>query len=313
MGRPDTDHHDDHARLDTQRRTELGRFLRTRRTQFSNGAFEQPITGRKRTPGLRREEVAVLSHISVTWYTWLEQGRDIHPSRQVLDAVARTLHLSPIEHTYLLTLAGHTTPDTQPPGSTPGLPANVHHLLDALAGHPAYAITSTWDITGWNDAYTALYPNIATVPADQRNLLWLVFTDPAVRELLPDWETASRRFLAEFRAEAGPRLAEPAHATLLARLDAASTEFRNGWRDHAVDGFTSRERRFHHPLAGELRLEQHRLTPSDHPELHLMIYTPMPGTDTTARLQRLVTTRSTPPPERAPNHPATYHDPADTP
>ncbi|MFJ8818685.1 helix-turn-helix transcriptional regulator [Amycolatopsis thermoflava] len=263
----------------------LGEFLRDRRTRLVRADLDLPPVGRNRTTGLRREEVAYLSGVSVTWYTWLEQGRDINPSREVLDAIARTLRLTGAEHAYVLSLAGYSAP---PPPAAPkpaAAPQHVQRLLDALAQSPAYAVAPDWQITGWNAAYAALYPNVATVPAQDRNLLWLVFTDPYVRQLLPDWEVTSRRFLAEFRAEAGPRLGEFGY--LIDRLRAASDHFRAGWESLGVERFASRERLFRHPVAGELLLEHHQLTPQDHPGLHLVVYTPVREADAAA-LRRLL-------------------------
>ncbi len=162
-----------------------------------------------------------------------------------------------------------------PDATADSAPAHIRHLLDAL-DFPAYAIAPDWQITGWNRAYAELYPNVATVAPAERNLLWLVFTDPYVRDLLPDWEVTSRRFLAEFRAEAGPRLGDLAHTPVIQRLLETSEPFRAGWRSHDIEGFASRERVFHHPVRGDLRFEHHRLAPADHPDLHLVIYTPIP-------------------------------------
>jgi transcriptional regulator with XRE-family HTH domain len=275
--------------LAEKRRSELADFLRARRGQLERADLGLPPVRRHRISGLRREEVSSLSGVSVTWYTWLEQGRDIRPSRQVLDAVARTLRLSVAEHAYVLSLAGYSAP---PPDTSPAVesaPAHVQRLLDAMEGYPAYAIASDWTITGWNAAYAALYPNVATVPIGDRNLLWLVFTDPYVRTLLPDWQVTSHRFLAEFRAEAGPRLGDSAFVGLVDRLLKASDAFRAGWERHDVQRFSSRERLFHHPRVGDLRLEHHRLAPSDHPDLHLVIYTPVDDTATPDRLRKLIT------------------------
>lgn len=152
------------------------------------------------------------------------------------------------------------------------LPAHAQRLLDALGSSPAYALTPYWSIVGWNRAYEALYPPVATATTQDRNLLWLVFTDPYVRGLLADWRTDSRRFLTQFRAEAGSRVHEPAFADLIGRLQEASEHFRAGWASHDVDQFASTERRFEHPDAGTLMLEHHRLALSDHPDLHLVIY-----------------------------------------
>lgn len=167
------------------------------------------------------------------------------------------------------------------------MPAHVQRLLDALGPSPGYAITAAWTIAGWNRAYERLYPGVAAVPPAERNLLWLVFTDPAVRELLGDWTTDSRRFLTQFRAEVGPRLADPEVVDLVARLEAASPHFRAGWASHDVDRFSSSERRFEHPQVGTLLLEHHQLTPADAPGLHLVVYTAAEGGDAAGRLARL--------------------------
>ncbi len=266
-------------------RHELAEFLRSRRRQVDPRVAGLPAGGSRRTPGLRREEVALLSGVSHTWYTWLEQGRDIRPSRQVVDALARTLRMSPAEHEYVLRLTGHG--GAAPAGAAEGMPAHVQRLLDALGPSPAYAITAGWTIVGWNRAYERLYPGVAAVPAAERNLLWLVFTDPAVRSLLADWTGDSRRFLTQFRAEVGPRLADPEVVDLVARLEAASPHFRAGWASHDVDRFSSSERRFEHPQVGTLLLEHHQLTPSDAPGLQLVVYTAAEGGDAADRLARL--------------------------
>ncbi|MFW3169433.1 helix-turn-helix transcriptional regulator [Geodermatophilus sp. CPCC 206100] len=266
-------------------RRELAEFLLSRRRQVDPRAVGLPAAGARRTPGLRREEVAMLSGVSHTWYTWLEQGRDIRPSRQVVDALARTLRLSPAEHEYVLRLSGHGA--GAPWAAARGMPPHVQRLVDALGPSPAYVITASWSIVGWNAAYERLYPGVATVPAADRNLLWLVFTDPAVRDLLGDWTTDSRRFLTQFRAEVGPRLADREVVDLVARLEAASGHFRAGWASHDVDRFSSGQRRFTHPEVGELLLEHHQLTPADAPHLQLVVYTAAAGSDAAGKLARL--------------------------
>lgn len=256
-----------------QRRAELGDFLRSRREQVDRSTYALPPAGRGRTRGLRREEVSFLSGVSVTWYTWLEQGRDINPSRQVLDAVATALQLTVTEHDYVLTLAGFAP--QHPGGGEPvaTAPAHVQRFLDALDEHPAYALAPDWGIAGWNSAYERLYPNVATTPPEGRNLLWLIFTDPDVRSLLDDWDDTSRRFLAEFRAEAGPRLGDPRYRDLIGRLREESPDFRDHWVSHGVGGFESRERVFQHPRLGRLVFEHHQLRPSDQTDIQLVVYT----------------------------------------
>jgi transcriptional regulator with XRE-family HTH domain len=260
---------------EAERRSELGAFLRARREQMPRAEHGLPPLPRGRVNGLRREEVSYLCGVSVTWYTWLEQGRQITPSRQVLDAVAATLRLSSAEHEYLLGLAGYAAPQPSGPQAVAPAPPHIQRLLDELGDRPAYALAADWSIAGWNAAYASLYPNVAHTDPEHRNLLWLVFTDPAVRELLDDWEVTSRRFLAEFRAETASRLADAGIQDLVARLREVSPEFREGWDGHPVAGFVSRERIFHHPTAGTLHLEHHQLRASDRPDLQLVIYTPL--------------------------------------
>jgi transcriptional regulator with XRE-family HTH domain len=238
-----------------------------------------------RTSGLRREEVALSAGVSVTWYTWLEQGRDVNPSTQVLDAVSGALRLTQAEHDYVLALGGHTAAPVISGGPTP---SHIQRFLDALVGYPAFAIGPDWSIAAWNAAYAALYPNIVVTAAADRNLLWLVFMDPAIRELLPDWEIDSRRFLAEFRAEAGPRVGEPSYSRLIERLREGSAHFRAEWLASSVERFASRERRFRHAGVGELLLEHHQLTPADAPDIQIVAYLPVPGSGTAERLAALV-------------------------
>ncbi|GHG55218.1 putative DNA-binding protein [Sinomonas cellulolyticus] len=277
------------------RRKELGAFLRARRERAVRADYGLPPVGRGRTVGLRREEVAFLSGVSVTWYTWLEQGRDINPSRHVLDAVAVNLRLSAPEHDYVLGLSGYApAPREAAPGPEP-VPDHVQHLLHALDPAPAFAVTSTWDIGAWNRGYEALFPGIATVPVRDRNLLRLTFTDPYVRGMLPDWEVTVRSFLADYRAEAGSHADRAAHLELITRLRRDSEDFARAWDDHEVRRFASRARTFLHPVAGRLDFEQHQLVPSDAPTLHIVAYLPAPGSGTRERMEKLVEGR---PPRR---------------
>jgi transcriptional regulator with XRE-family HTH domain len=262
-------------------------FLRARRDQALRADYGLPPIGRSRERGLRREEVAFLSGVSVTWYTWLEQGRDISPSRQVLEAVSRALHLSATGLGYVLSLGGYASAAPASPAAD-AAPPHIQRLLDALDPNPSFALFPDWGVAGWNKAYAALYPNIATVAPADRNLLWLVFTDPYVRDLLPDWETTSKRFLAEFRAETGQRLGDPDIQYQVERLKEASPEFRVGWDRYDILGFESRERLFHHPAVGVLQLEHHQVSPSDRPDLHIVVYTPALGSDSATQMQSLL-------------------------
>lgn len=178
------------------------------------------------------------------------------------------------EHRYVLGLAGFAPLPARSAGDVTTAPPHLQRFLDAISDNPAYPLIAEWGIAGWNEAYQRLYPNVASTPATERNLLWVVFTDPAVRNLLDDWQLTSQRFLAEFRAEIGSRLSDPAILDLVARLSEASVDFRAGWERHDTHGFQSRERVFHHPEFGTVRYEHHQLRPSDQPEFQLVVYTP---------------------------------------
>ncbi|WP_165761874.1 helix-turn-helix transcriptional regulator [Mycolicibacterium moriokaense] len=264
----------------------MGQFLRRRRSQLVRADFGLPA-GRT-TCGLRREEVAYLAGVSVTWYTWLEQGRDITASRQVIDSLAGALRLSHNEHVYLLALAGYGTPRPTEDPSSGTLPAHIRRLLDAFADYPVLVIAPDWTVLGWNAAYEAVYPNVATVPAADRNFLWLLCTDLYLREAMPDWELTVAYNVASFRAEVGTRLDEPPFADLISRLLIASDAFRTAWESFGVENLPSRERYFRHPVVGDLYMEQHILAPTDDPNLRLVTFIPVAGRDTVARLQRLV-------------------------
>jgi transcriptional regulator with XRE-family HTH domain len=168
---------------DQVRRDELASFLRSRRERLRPEDVGLTPYGRRRTPGLRREEVAQLAGVGVTWYTWLEQGRDINVSTQVLEALARTLHFDRHEHAHLMALAG--APDATPLKQCPTVTPGVLTLLGQLDPSPAVVMNARRDLLAHNDAYLRIFPELLEVPAADRNLLWLLFTHPAWRRRLP--------------------------------------------------------------------------------------------------------------------------------
>jgi transcriptional regulator with XRE-family HTH domain len=235
------------------RRRELGLFLRSRRERIKPEDVGLHSLRRRRTPGLRREEVAQLAGVGVTWYTWLEQGRDIRPSAQVLDAIARTLQFDPHEHSHLFTLAGVST--TTIAEECLGLCYTVQPLLDQLEPFPAIAVSSRLDLLAYNRVYASFHPDLDTIPIEDRNVLWLAFTHPGWRTAIVDWDDVAGRMVAEFRAAMAEHLDEPAWKTLVARLHRASPEFTTMWERHDVQGVESRTKRAMHPTVGLLRLD----------------------------------------------------------
>jgi transcriptional regulator with XRE-family HTH domain len=264
-------------------RADLAEFLRLRRTALSPSDVGMPPGQRRRTPGLRREEVAFLAGVSVSWYTWLEQGRPINASRQVLEALARTLRLDPVETDHLIALAGQPT-SSRTKVRTQDLPDDLQLLLDALEPAPAYVLDPAWNFIGVNAAQLRLYPGFARLPAADRNLVMMVFANRDVRALIGDWEAEARRVLSQFRAETTAIRDEPVVRQLVERLRAASPEFADWWPRHDVAGYESRLRTFHHPVAGRLTFRHEQLAPSGHPDLRVVVHLPLPGDSSLERL-----------------------------
>ena len=266
-----------------ERRTDLADFLRARRAAVSPTDVGLPVGARRRTPGLRREELAMLAGVSVTWYTWLEQGRPINASRDVLDALARTLTLSPAEHEHLLALASPSATVDQASDDT-GAPDALLRLLESMEPQPSYVLGPSWDFVAWNRAQSLLFPVLDTLPPERRNLMWVVFGEPDAQRLIDGWPTEARRMLAEFRADTAARRDDPAIVELVGRLRDASPEFAAWWSDHDVARFRTRLRRFHHPRAGELVFEFQQLTPAEWPHLRVVCQLSVPDDDSAQRL-----------------------------
>ncbi|WP_244434114.1 helix-turn-helix transcriptional regulator [Azospirillum sp. B506] len=219
---------------------------------------------RRRTPGLRREELAQLCGISPTWYSWLEQGRDVSVSPSALARLAVALHLTGAERAYLFEMTRKRDPDAPPAGSTDRPPPSILAALDAMIA-PAYLLDRLWTAVGWNLAAERLFGRWLGGDGDpegvERNLLRYVFLDPTARRFILDWENRARRLLAEFRAETARHPEDPAVQALVAGLLRESPVFVRMWEDHGVLEREGGLRRFHHPLDGPLTLEQLTLRP----------------------------------------------------
>ena len=268
---------------DQQQRRELAAFLRARRDAVAPEQVRLPRGRGRRTPGLRREEVALLAGVSVTWYTWLEQGRRINASTDVLLAIGRALRLDDAGQAHLVALGGGaptessiTTPDT--------VPSALRRLIDSFEPAPSYVLGPHWEFAAWNAAQSRLYPPIERLDGVERNLIWVLFAHPAVRELIVDWDLHARQALAEFRAATTAVRHDPAMTELVARLSGASDEFRTWWPEHDVARFETRIRRFAHPRAGLLTFEYQLLTPAEWPALRVVVQLPVPGDDSARRL-----------------------------
>ena len=240
-----------------------------------------PVGHARRTPGLRREEIAMLAGVSVTWYTWLEQGRPINASSDVLEALARTLRLDDAERQHLLALA------TRPSGAGPHYdhaPDALVRLIDSMDPAPAYVLGPRWEYLAWNRAQSLLLPSIGRLDGATCNLLWVVFAEPSVRDLLIDWEAQARRIMAEFRAATAELRQDADVRALVELVKQASPEFALWWPQHDVAQFQTRVRRYRHPRAGELSFEYQQLTPSEWPGLRVVCQLPIPDDDSAQRL-----------------------------
>ena len=263
-------------------RDDLGAFLRARRDALSPADVGLPPGRSRRTPGLRREEIAMLAGVSVTWYTWLEQGRRINASTDVLEALARALQLDEAARRHLLTLA--VRPLTEPVEAIEHAPDALVRLIDSMDPAPAYVLGPTWEFLAWNTAQSRLYPLIDRLQPDERNLLWVIFAEPHARRLVADWPHQARRIMAEFRAGTAATRTDSKVVALVERLSEASVEFAEWWPQTDVAQFQTRLRAYEHPRAGSLVFEYQQLTPSEWPRLKVVCQLPVPGDDSAQRL-----------------------------
>ena len=251
------------------RQSELGDFLRSRRQKLTPKLVGIPAGRRRRTPGLRREEVAELAGIGVDWYVRLEQGRSVSPSVTTIDALARALRLTRAEHTHLraLTHDGERrqfAPETVPPA--------IRRTVESL-NQPAYITGRRWDILCWNAAAEAIFA-FGRLPEAERNVLICMLTNAATRRLFgASWADEAKRMVAQFRATHDLWAGDPAFRDLLARLRAGCPEFAAWWEAHDIRGSVAGRKALSHPKKGRLRFEYTTFQANDDPALRLVIYT----------------------------------------
>ncbi len=252
---------------------ELADLLRSRRDRLQPVEVGLPAGARRRTPGLRREEVAQLAGISTTYYTFLEQGRDLHPSTQVLEALARALQLGTTERAHLHTLVRDTPAPTDRRTVETLAPA-VAALVEHLDPHPTYVTGRSWDVLAANRAARALWTDWSALPPEERNILWWTFTDPAARTVLVEWESEAAAQLARFRAAAASHPDDRAFLELIDRLHDASPEFRTWWPRHEVAPLSSGTKWIRHPALGDIGLHHIVLQVADAPEQKIVTFAP---------------------------------------
>jgi transcriptional regulator with XRE-family HTH domain len=268
-------------RAGERRRAELGEFLKARRARFSPDDFGMPPGSRRRTPGLRREEVALLAGVGVTWYTWLEQGRQINASTQVLDAVARTLRLDRVEREHLYRLAEATPLRTE--CSRKAVPDTIREIVHSLEPLPASLINSRFDILLSNDASEELFWEWHTLPCVHKNTLWCCVTEPSARSKFLEYDQQVRYLIARLRSAYSRHIGDQDWEEDIRRLASLSHEFAELWARHEVADAEPRTLTYLHPRAGTLSLAVSELEVPDMPEARIVVYTPR-DTDTRARM-----------------------------
>jgi transcriptional regulator with XRE-family HTH domain len=270
---------------DIDRRRELGAFLRSRRARLRPEDVGLGSWGMRRVPGLRREEVAQLANVGLTWYTWLEQGRDVHPSDAVVNAIADALRLDVYEREHLFALMRDQPEDGRPGRPTLGAP-ELTQLVKGFEPAPAYAISPRFDVLAHNRAAALLFGDLGPGLARPTNMMRLAFTDPAWRELIVDWEQEAARHVAMYRAAMTLHLDDQAWTELPDELAQDSADFAHYWSRSDVAGPERRIKRFRHAAAGEMTLQSTSLLLADDPTVRLVVLYPS-GPPDAAKLEQL--------------------------
>jgi transcriptional regulator with XRE-family HTH domain len=272
---------------ETVRRRELGEFVRAHRERLQPSMFGLEPGTRRRTPGLRREELAQLSGVGATWLSWIEQGRDIAVSANALARLARVMRLTPAERAYLFDLGGRRDPQAAEDHGADVLPAGLAATLEALPT-PAYVLDRAWTAIAWNAAAARLFTGwldgapTGDIVSCENNLLRYIFRAPLARRVIHDWEARARRVAAEFRADYSRHLESPEMRALVEELTRESPFFAEAWEAHAVVDREGGLRTFDHPADGFLRYEQATFLLARHPDIKLVLLTPLPSDDQAA-------------------------------
>jgi len=252
-------------------RRQLIDFLKGCRARLTPSQVGLPDTNRRRTPGLRREDVAALAGVSVTWYTWLEQGRDIQVSADVLERICGTLRMSPDEREYLFALVQHR-PAPPVPTRTAAISPAVRRAVDAL-GVPAIVMTARWDVIAWNPLMRRIFRDYGQIPAERRNLLRILLVDdPRYRDDAAAYEAMARRLLAKFRVDYSQTPDDPAFEALITELNAECPIFQRLWGSAEVVGHS--EAIANHPALGGVTFEHSSFVPEGNPNLRILIFVP---------------------------------------
>ncbi|MEA5077619.1 MAG: helix-turn-helix transcriptional regulator [Anaerolineaceae bacterium] len=266
---------------------ELADFLKTRRQNISPEQVGLPKISNRRTPGLRREEVAQLSGVGLTWYTWLEQGRPIHVSASIVESLSRALLLDNSERKHLYLLANQPFPCDLVGSENPIRPALLH-FVESQMFCPSFITDLRWNIIKWNYAADLVFTNLAQTNAKERNIVRMIFTDQDYKKLSIDWSTNAKRLLANFRASCGEYIDDPWLTSFIEDLQRRSPDFLEWWSLHEIDDSHEIYNKLNHPTVGKLEFEVNNFTITDDPALRLIIHVPSPQTDTAAKMRLLL-------------------------
>jgi len=266
---------------------ELADFLKTRRAKILPSQVGLSSGARRRTPGLRREEVSQLAGIGLTWYTWLEQGRPIQVSAQIIESLSRVLLLDKQERIHLYLLANQPLPSDIPEYHGSVSPA-LQHVLDSLILCPSLVTDQRWNVIAWNKAACLIFGDFTKMNVRERNIVWAMFTDDKYKQLLVDWNQYAKRLLGRFRATCGQYIEDAWLVQFINDLKMQSTEFNLWWPLHEVESSSEKYKQLNHPTAGILDFEVSNFDLSDHSGLKLIVHVPLPGTDTAAKMKFLL-------------------------
>jgi transcriptional regulator with XRE-family HTH domain len=277
--------------ISDERRQQIADFLKTRRMRRQPEELGLPRGRRRRTPGLRREEVASAAGVSAEWYTWLEQARDVHPSAQVLTRIAEALRLEPHETRHLLTLGGYAVPAS---GAEPlqevSVSLRLQRLIDQMDFGPAWVFGERWDILAWNRAATVIHGDLLTLQGIERNALYQIFLGERMRSILVDWEQHARRCVAKLRSAYASRVDDPWFNELVTLLRTRSEQFERWWNENHLETIQEGVKYYEHPEAGRLVFDYSVLDVLDErmSSLRLIAYVPAPGTGTREKMEKLL-------------------------
>lgn len=266
---------------------ELADFLKTRRAKVLPSQVGLSSATRRRTPGLRREEVAQLAGVGITWYTWLEQGRPIHVSTQVIESLSRVLLLDKQECIHLHILANQPLP-AEVPAYHGAVSPILQHVLDSLTRCPSLVTDQRWNVIAWNKAACPIFGEFSEMNVRQRNIVWAMFTDQKYKQLFVDWDLHAKGLLGRFRLTCGHYIEDAWLVRFIDDLKMQSTEFNQWWPLHEIESNSEKYKQLNHPTVGIMDFEVSNFDVSDNSGLKMIVHTPLSGSDTAAKMKLLM-------------------------